>query len=86
MERLSIARLSELTMAALLAVIGLAWVWNSNPWSGPVVFRLSDAHGVHSNDWISIAAWVSGLVLVERPRRAQQLAQRLTVASARSKP
>ena len=85
MERLSMARLSELMMAALLGVSGLAWVWNSNPWSGPVVWRLSAAHGVHSNDWISVIAWVAGLALVERPRRAERVAQHLVVASATSK-
>jgi hypothetical protein len=74
MDRFALARLTELTTAVVLALTGLGWIWNSNAWSGPVVWRLSAAHGVHSNDWLSLVAWAAALMLVVRPRRVHLVA------------
>jgi hypothetical protein len=59
---------ARLTLAALLALIGLRWIVNSNPWSGPTVLTLSDSHGVHMNDWFSYVCWTAA-VLVAMPQR-----------------
>jgi hypothetical protein len=45
-------------LAIALVVGGVRWVWNSNEWSGPVLMTLDSSHGVHLNDWLSIAMWM----------------------------
>ncbi len=54
----------RLVGALTLLLVGLRWIINSNPWSGPVVAQLSATHGVHLNDWLSFAAWGGALALV----------------------
>jgi hypothetical protein len=54
--------------ALTCAVAGLAWIVNSNPWSGPTLLRLSETHGVHANDWFTFALWAAGLVVVAPAR------------------
>ena len=56
-------RPGRLVGALTLLLVGLRWIINSNTWSGPVVAQLG-AHGVHLNDWFSIAAWGGALALV----------------------
>jgi hypothetical protein len=53
----------RLLTALTCAVAGLAWIVNSNPLSGPVVWRLSETHGVHTNDWFTFALWGAGLLV-----------------------
>jgi hypothetical protein len=52
-------------VSALLVVAGLLWVIGSNAWSGPVVMVLSEHHGVHLHDWLSLVLWggAAGLVV-----------------------
>ncbi len=60
----------RLSVALTLVVVGLRWIVNTNPWSGPTLIRLSETHGVHLNDWVSFACW-SAAVLIASPRLAQ---------------
>jgi len=48
--------------AATLSVVGLAWVINTNPWSGPTLVRFTATHGVHANDWVTLALWGAAVV------------------------
>jgi Na+/H+ antiporter NhaC len=50
-----------------LVVVGVRWIVNTNPWSGPTVLSLSTTHGVHLNDWVSFVLWAVAL-LVAAPR------------------
>lgn len=64
----------RLVTAFVLAAAGLLWIVDSNRWSGPVVLRLSETHGVHSNDWLSFVLWALSVMVVApagmvRPRR-----------------
>ena len=52
----------RIAFAATLYVVGLAWVINTNPWSGPVMVRFTETHGVHSNDWVTLALWGAAIV------------------------
>jgi hypothetical protein len=54
----------RLATALVLLAAGMRWIIDSNPMSGPVVMRLSDTHGVHVNDWLSIVLWSVSLLLV----------------------
>lgn len=56
----------RIAVAIALLTAGLRWVIDSNPWSGPLVIRLSPTHGVHVNDWLSIVLW-TGAVLSACP-------------------
>lgn len=49
-------------VAALLVVAGLLWIVGSNAWSGPVVMVLSEHHGVHLHDWLSVVLWGGALL------------------------
>jgi hypothetical protein len=51
------SRLLRLSFALVLVVVGLRWIVDSNPWSGPTVLEISASHGVHLNDWVSFACW-----------------------------
>lgn len=53
----------RLAGALTLLLVGLRWIIDSNPWSGPVVVQISATHGVHLNDWFSFAAWGGASVL-----------------------
>jgi hypothetical protein len=53
----------RLATAATLLMSGLAWIVNSNPLSGPTVVRLSETHGVHSNDWLTFVLWGTAIVV-----------------------
>ena len=61
----------RLSIAMLFVVVGVRWIVNSNPWSGPTLVRLSATHGVHLNDWFSFACWAAAALLVY-PRLAQR--------------
>ena len=74
----------RLVVAVVLLLAGLRWIWNSNPWSGPVVMRLSPAHGVHLYDWLTVVVWAASCALAcpiwlrtiavrAHPRRAEPL-------------
>jgi hypothetical protein len=56
-------------IALLIASIaaGLRWIWNSNEWSGPVVVRLTQAHGVHLNDWVAPLLVGLAMIVLIRP-------------------
>ena len=54
----------RLTLAFALALMGLRWIINSNPWSGPTILRLAEGHGVHLNDWVSFVCWGAAALLV----------------------
>jgi hypothetical protein len=54
----------RLTMALALVLLGLRWIINTNPWSGPTILRLAEGHGVHLNDWVSFVCWAAAAMLV----------------------
>jgi Mg2+/citrate symporter len=54
----------RLSVALFLVVVGLRWIVNTNPWSGPTVLELSATHGVHLNDWVSLVCWAAAGLLV----------------------
>jgi hypothetical protein len=56
-------RADHFAAALVLFALGLRWIVNSNPWSGPVLMRLSPTHGVHANDWFTFALWTVALLL-----------------------
>lgn len=56
----------RLTVAAALVLLGMQWIIDTNPWSGPTVVRFTATHGVHTNDWVTIALW-SAAVLIAYP-------------------
>jgi hypothetical protein len=54
----------RLTLALAFAMVGLRWIVNTNPWSGPTIIRLAEGHGVHLNDWVSFVCWAASAMLV----------------------
>ncbi len=50
-------------LVVMLVAAGLRWIVNSHALSGPVVMSLTHAHGVHMNDWVSIALWAAALLI-----------------------
>lgn len=60
-------RLARALTSLLLVAAGLRWVYDSNPWSGPVVIYFTRSHGVHLNDWLTIVLWYAS-ILVARPQ------------------
>lgn len=54
----------RLSVALFLVVVGLRWIVNTNPWSGPTVLELTPTHGVHLNDWVSLVCWAAAGLLV----------------------
>ena len=44
-------------LALAMVLAGARWVIDTNPWSGPTVLRFSEAHGVHTNDWVTLLLW-----------------------------
>ncbi|MBI5087743.1 MAG: hypothetical protein HZB15_02425 [Actinobacteria bacterium] len=66
----------RLLTALTCGVAGVAWIVNSNPWSGPTLLRLSESHGVHANDWFTFALWAVGLAFAA-PARLQPALRRL---------
>ena len=60
----------RLAVALTLVVVGLRWIVNTNPWSGPTVASLSATHGVHLNDWLTFVLWYAS-ILVARPQWAR---------------
>ncbi len=59
----------RLAVALTLVVVGMRWIVNTNPWSGPTIVSLSATHGVHLNDWVSFVCWSAAALLVS-PRLA----------------
>jgi hypothetical protein len=53
----------RLAVVATLVAAGLSWNFNSNPWSGPTVLRLTRSHGVHANDWVMMSLWSAAVVI-----------------------
>lgn len=60
----------RLSIAAFLVVLGLRWIVNHHPWSGPIVLPLTETHAVHLNDWVSFVCW-AGAALLIRPQLAR---------------
>jgi hypothetical protein len=60
----------RIAFAATLYAVGLAWIINTNPWSGPELMRLSETHGVHENDWVTPAMWGAAMVTIFPARSA----------------
>ena len=58
-----LSRPVRLAIALTLAVVGLRWLVNTNPWSGPTLLRLSQTHGVHLNDWVSFVCWFAAALV-----------------------
>lgn len=54
----------RIVVASVLYVLGLGWIVNSNPWSGPTLIRLSESHGVHMNDWVTFALWTLAIAVI----------------------
>ena len=52
----------RIAFAATLYVVGLVWIINTNPWSGPTLMRFTQTHGVHSNDWVTLSLWGVAIV------------------------
>ena len=69
----------------MLALAGLRWIVDSNPWSGPTVLELSDSHGVHLNDWVSFVCWGVALA-VAAPQRTRALVMAPARLDARRAP
>ncbi len=44
-------------------MLGLAWIVNANPFSGPTVVRFNQSHGVHTNDWLTLGLWGAAIVV-----------------------
>ena len=53
----------RIVVALTLLMSGLAWIVNTNPWSGPTVVRFSETHGVHVNDWLTVMLWTAAAVV-----------------------
>jgi hypothetical protein len=53
----------RLAIAVAMALAGTRWVIDTNPWSGPTVVRFTETHGVHTNDWVTIALWGASVVV-----------------------
>ena len=80
-----LALLTRLTIALALVACGLAWVVDSNAWSGPVVMTLSATHGLHSNDWVTLGLWAAALfVAVPALGRFDLFGQTRSLAAARA--
>ena len=47
----------RIAIAATLYTVGVGWIVDTKPWSGPTVLSLSETHGVHMNDWVTFALW-----------------------------
>ncbi len=57
--------------ATLLTVVMVALIGSRGPWSGPELFELTHAHGVHLGDLPVFTLWVLGFsACVRRWRRA----------------
>lgn len=54
----------RIVVASVLYLLGLGWIVNSNPWSGPTLIRLSESHGVHMNDWVTFALWTLAIAVI----------------------
>ena len=54
---------ARLAGALLLVAVGLRWIVNTNPWSGPTIVRLTATNGVHLNDWVSFVCWVAAALV-----------------------
>jgi hypothetical protein len=54
----------RIAVASALYVLGLGWIVNSNPWSGPTLIHLSESHGVHMNDWVTFALWTFAVAVL----------------------
>jgi hypothetical protein len=54
----------RIVIASALYVLGLGWIVDSNPWSGPTLIRLSESHGVHMNDWVTFALWTLAVAVM----------------------
>ena len=52
----------RIAIAATLYTLGVGWIVDTNPWSGPTVLGLSETHGVHMNDWVTFALWSVAVV------------------------
>jgi hypothetical protein len=68
----------RIAIAATLYTVGVGWVVDTNPWSGPTLVRFSETHGLHSNDWVTLALWAAAVATmcpalspVSRLRNAQ---------------
>jgi hypothetical protein len=58
--------LRRILIALWLGLVGLRWIWDHHAWSGGVVLRLTQGHGVRANDWVSLALWLLALVVLFR--------------------
>lgn len=65
-----IRRFARTSGALVLVLAGARWVYESNPWSGPVLVRVTLDHGVHLNDWLTPVLWYAAILLV-RPHWAR---------------
>ncbi|MFN6122588.1 MAG: hypothetical protein ACK5CE_23505 [Actinomycetes bacterium] len=75
------SRSFRLAAALALTLVGLRWIVNTNPWSGPTVLHLAEGHGVHLNDWVTLVCWAAAAMLVWPRLAAVRLAQPVTSRS-----
>jgi hypothetical protein len=61
-EQLMTRQPLRIVLASLLYLAGLVWIVNSNPWSGPVLVKFTQSHGVHMNDWFTFALWFGAVM------------------------
>jgi hypothetical protein len=47
----------RIAIAATLYTLGVGWIVDTNPWSGPTLVSFTATHGVHTNDWVTFALW-----------------------------
>lgn len=75
--------LRHLLLAALFLALAIAWVWESNPFSGPVLLTLTKDHGVHSSDVVAFP--LAGFGMLHAARWWAQLRRRPALIPVRSR-